>query len=104
MIASISLGLCNLILAAIVHSADEAREADTEFIAHTKRVYEEHQRSRLIKLCEKIDADGGGSLSYQEIRGAYDDVPEVKAVFDAMSLNKEDVNSLLQIADGDGSG
>lgn len=82
MFGSIALGICNLILAAFVHSAGESREYDMQFIAHTNKVFDEHLKSRLIKLCEKIDISGGGSLSYTEIIRSYDGLPELKAVFD----------------------
>jgi len=62
------------------------------------------QREKLVALFEEIDLDHNGTVAYEEIMDGYDNSPEFRAVFESMALLKEDVASMLDLADEDGSG
>eukprot|EP00929_Paragymnodinium_shiwhaense_P033833 TRINITY_DN18509_c0_g1_i1.p2 TRINITY_DN18509_c0_g1~~TRINITY_DN18509_c0_g1_i1.p2 ORF type:complete len:229 (-),score=45.26 TRINITY_DN18509_c0_g1_i1:270-956(-) len=63
----VPIGLMNLITAIIVNGTMKLADKDKE----ATRLHEEHERRRLIrrfeKLCRKIDADGSGHISREEL-------------------------------------
>jgi len=69
---TVTLGFMNLILTVIVEQAAEARAKDVEEMARQKSKGKTKALKDLLRFCEKIDKNGDGMLSIDEVMGAYD--------------------------------
>ena len=58
----------------------------------------------LLHLCQLLDDDNSGSLSFEELLEGYDKLPEFQEQMRLMDVEREDMQSLFRVLDEDGSG
>jgi len=102
--ATVDLCICNLILATIVYTAEEARNDDIKFLVRTRKACEDQQRRILSKICAELDVDDSGTLTHEELLKGYEASTQFNQVAQSMRLSADDVKAMLFIADRDGSG
>jgi len=101
---TVELGLVNVIAAVLVDRQQQAR-VDDESLIHLEHE-EELQRSykTLQELFKKMDEDGGGCLSLDELMVSFDDNNEFREMLEMLDINKTDLPLFFEILDQDGSG
>ena len=101
---TIDLGLLNLILSVIVDKAHQAQQEDIKFQLTQRQAAFELAKRSLLQLCELLDDDQSGSLSFDELLEGYDKLPEFQEQMRLMDVEREDMQSLFRVLDEDGSG
>lgn len=101
---TIDLGLLNLILSVIVDKAHQAQQEDVKFQLTQRQAAFEGAKRSLLYLCELLDEDKSGSLSFEELLEGYDNLPEFQEQMRLMDVEREDMQSLFRVLDEDGSG
>ncbi|CAK9025254.1 unnamed protein product [Durusdinium trenchii] len=97
-------GVLNLIVAVVVDTFADARLNDVENLAQEMEDEIEHDRTALAKLFARIDKDGSGQLTLQElIEGARDD-SGFQSRLRVMDIDEHDLEQLFQMIDVDQSG
>eukprot|EP00928_Gymnodinium_smaydae_P080612 TRINITY_DN6427_c0_g1_i1.p2 TRINITY_DN6427_c0_g1~~TRINITY_DN6427_c0_g1_i1.p2 ORF type:complete len:298 (+),score=78.87 TRINITY_DN6427_c0_g1_i1:1338-2231(+) len=61
-------------------------------------------KKKLERLCEQMDKDGSGSMSFEEITQGYDEIPEFADTLRVMDIKRDDLQMVFNILDSDGSG
>lgn len=101
---TIIFGVLNLVVAVIVDSFAELRAKDTNALASDLDWEEQHEKLELMKMFQKIDADGSGAVSYDELREGARKVPEFRHRLRVMDIDAEDLRQLFDMLDSDHSG
>ncbi|CAE7215279.1 TPC1 [Symbiodinium sp. CCMP2592] len=97
-------GVLNLIVAVVVDTFAEARERDVLSLAEELENEIEIDKRLLQKIFERIDEDGSGDLTLQEIiAGARRDT-EFQSRLRVMDIDEVDLEQLFEMIDADGSG
>ncbi|CAK9083774.1 Voltage-dependent L-type calcium channel subunit alpha-1S (FGalpha1S) (Voltage-gated calcium channel subunit alpha Cav1.1) [Durusdinium trenchii] len=97
-------GVLNLIVAVVVDTFADARLNDVQNLAEEMEDEIEHDRKALAKLFARIDKDGSGQLTLQEmIEGARQD-PGFQSRLRVMDIDEHDLEQLFQMIDRDQSG
>ena len=92
-------GVLNLIVAVVVDTFAEAREQDVLNLAEEMDQNVEDDRRNLIKLFNRIDTDGSGRLTLEElIEGARRD-PELQSRLRVMDIDEMDLQQLFEMID-----
>jgi len=103
MYATITLGVLNLIVAAIVDSGAQAREEAQEAKKRRQRNEEqknkERQKNRLLEICKILDDDESGSLSYEELLIGFDRNQEFKNAMKDYNIDRKDLDVLFRVFD-----
>lgn len=94
-LVTVSLGLTNLILAVIVEKAQEAHENDKMTEAASQAKCREAAQVKLQEMCEEIDRNGDGQITLRELKCAYRDHKEMKAVMDTLDISEEDLETFF---------
>ena len=94
----------NLILAVIVEKAAEARANDQE--RKLKEQDQERQKDmiELAVLCDRMDNDGSGALSLQEMLDGFDEDSGFNEVMKRMDIERTDMRTIFRALDSDASG
>jgi len=103
-VVSISLGIVNLILAVVVECAAMARERDIQDKARMKASDQKETKNELYDLCKRMDDDGSGTLSKEELFHAFENVHEFSTLMMRLEVQAEDLDQLFRVLDADGSG
>eukprot|EP00927_Polykrikos_kofoidii_P026005 TRINITY_DN23254_c0_g1_i8.p1 TRINITY_DN23254_c0_g1~~TRINITY_DN23254_c0_g1_i8.p1 ORF type:complete len:668 (-),score=108.17 TRINITY_DN23254_c0_g1_i8:29-2032(-) len=101
---SVQLGLVNVIVAVIVDRQAQAREDDDKLASLIQNEQSQKSYDKLRALFESLDADGGGSLSLDELRDSYEKNTEFRTMLDVLDIKKSDIPIVFEIMDADGSG
>ncbi|OLQ04889.1 Sodium channel protein type 11 subunit alpha [Symbiodinium microadriaticum] len=97
-------GVLNLIVAVVVDTFADARLNDVQNLAEEMEDEIEHDRKALGKLFARIDKDGSGQLSLQElIEGARHD-SGFQSRLRVMDIDEQDLEQLFHMIDIDQSG
>ncbi|CAE7662043.1 TPC1 [Symbiodinium sp. CCMP2592] len=92
-------GVLNLIVAVVVDTFAEAREQDVLNLAQEMDQSVEDDRKNLQRLFNRIDADGSGRLTLDElIEGARKD-PELQSRLRVMDIDEVDLQQLFEMID-----
>lgn len=102
-LVSVSLGLMNLILAAIVDHAVAAHDVEREEKAHRKKHAELLAMKQLLDMAKRLDKDNDGLLSHDEMMTAFDD-DAIRETLEVLGINMEDFSQMFTLMDVDGSG
>lgn len=100
----VQLGLLNLILAVIVERAHQARVEDTEMVLTGKAETFKSLRAGLLKLFQRIDQDGNGFLSEEEVLAGFRTDSSFADLFRSMGVTANDMKNVFQLMSTDGSG
>ncbi|CAE7315625.1 CACNA1B [Symbiodinium pilosum] len=101
---SLVFGVLNIIVAVVVDTFAEARQNDILNLAEEMEEDIEKDREALQKLFSRIDKDGSGQLSLDElIQGARRD-PVFQSRLRVMDIDENDLQQLFSMIDVDGSG
>lgn len=103
-LVTVSFAIMNLILAVIVDAAQEARKLSDYQVALERDKAADAAKQSLMKVCEEIDADKGGTLCLQELLDGFDSQPEFQKSFKVLNIGKEDMTVIFSILDADNSG
>jgi len=99
-----NLLILNLILGLIVDTAGAARRS----AEHEVALGQDKARLRAMKkfrnLCLKMDQDGSGTLTKDELADGFDNEPEFQDCLKSMGINKDDMSTVCSIMDQDNSG
>lgn len=97
-------GVLNIIIAVVVDTFAEARLKDVENLAEEMEHDLEMNREELQELFQRIDKDGSGQLSLEElITGARRD-PVLQSRLRVMDIDENDMKQLFSMIDVDKSG
>jgi len=97
-------GVLNLIVAVIVDTFAENRDKDVVSRAADMDAEEIAEKKVLANIFTKIDADGGGTLSYEELQEGARRVAEFRHWLRVMDIDARDLRQLFLIVDEDESG
>mmetsp|Transcript_41139 Transcript_41139/g.65149 ORF Transcript_41139/g.65149 Transcript_41139/m.65149 type:complete len:654 (-) Transcript_41139:167-2128(-) len=108
MYGTITLGVLNLIVAAIVDSGAQAREEALEAKRRKQRAEEmkqkERQKNRLLEICQVLDDDESGSLSFEELLTGFDKNTEFRNAMKDYNINRQELDVLFRVFDETGEG
>ncbi|CAE7449680.1 CACNA1B [Symbiodinium natans] len=108
MYATVTLGVLNLIVAAIVDSGAQAREEAQEAKRRRQRNEEqkqkERQKNRLLEICKILDDDESGSLSYDELLVGFERNSEFRNAMKDYNIDRKDLDVLFRVFDETGTG
>jgi len=97
-------GVLNLIVAVIVDTFAENRSKDVNSIAKELDIEEVKEKKTLGRIFERIDVDGDGALSYDELALGATRIKEFAQWLRVLDIDAEDLYQLFRIVDEDGSG
>lgn len=103
-IVSVNLGLMNLIITVIVDKAQTAREENVQEQVDEKNRLIKKARSQFVRVCELLDEDGSGSISFEELAEGFDAVPAFADAVQLMDFRRKDMRVLFNILDTDEDG
>jgi len=103
-LVSVDLGLMNLILSVIVGKAQQAHADDLKFQMQEKEETFVKLKKQLLKMCSQLDEDNSGSLTLDELLSGFDSSNEFHVALQSMDVERDDISSLFDILDEDGSG
>lgn len=108
MYATVTLGVLNLIVAAIVDSGAQAREEAQEAKRRRQRSEEqkqkERQKNRLLEICKILDDDESGSLSFDELLVGFERNSEFRNAMKDYNIDRKDLDVLFRVFDEAGTG
>lgn len=98
---SVLLGAANLILAVIVESSVQAREADSQAVIMKKRNEKMEFANKLRHVLRQADADSSGTLTLDELVHAYERDSTLREAFNLMDIDRDDLRSLYGLLGAD---
>ncbi|CAK9023920.1 Voltage-dependent calcium channel type D subunit alpha-1 (DmCa1D) [Durusdinium trenchii] len=101
---TISLGVMNLILAVIVEKAAEARQTDLDKKLMQKDQVRERNMVELALMCDRMDKDGSGALSLEEMMDGYANDKKFYSVMQGAGVEKDDLQTMFNVLDTNDSG
>ena len=97
-------GVLNLIVAVVVDTFAEARQRDVLNLAEDLETDLHNDRKVLQRMFERMDADGSGLLTLEElVEGARQD-PEFQSRLRVMDIDESDLQQLFEMIDSTGEG
>jgi len=97
-------GVMNLIVAVVVDTFAEARQRDVLNLAEEMQNNENIDRERLERIFKRIDTDGSGMVTFDELlEGARRD-PEFQSRLRVMDIDEADLEQLFEMIDVNGEG
>lgn len=101
---TVQIGLLNLILTVIVDKATLQNNKDAVGKLKAKATQFEAARDGLDQLTRKLDKDGNGYISIEELQIGFEQDPEFAAIISLMDLNESDLAGVYAMLDVDRSG
>jgi len=101
---SMVYGLMNQILAIMIQRVQDARDDDVQLTALLKDKEHEHQKQRMLKLCEDLDEDNSQDISMEELLKAWENNMEFRGMLVSMDLAQADLAIVFRVLDSDHSG
>jgi len=101
---TIQLGITNLILAVIVDTAAQVREADLVDKAEELHKQQQEAHAVLLKMVKTADGDGSGDLTHDEILASFDANMEFQVTMRLLGFEREDMVRMMKLVDDDKSG
>merc|ERR1719265_2154152 len=88
----------------MVENAAQGREAETHYIALEKEAQKDRARSCFTQMCKRLDTNGNGQISLEEMTSAVDELAEFRDLLLIMDVGPEDIEVVFHILDQDKSG
>lgn len=103
-IFSMVFGLLNLIVAVIVDSAHQAREADIMNMAAKKDAARAAAWDCFSDLVNELDENGDGDISVEELKTGVLNNHDLSAYLTVMGIEEQDLAMVFELLDADGDG
>eukprot|EP00930_Biecheleria_cincta_P032210 TRINITY_DN22358_c0_g1_i1.p1 TRINITY_DN22358_c0_g1~~TRINITY_DN22358_c0_g1_i1.p1 ORF type:complete len:609 (+),score=113.60 TRINITY_DN22358_c0_g1_i1:35-1828(+) len=100
----IQMGTTNLILAVVLQQAAEAHEADMESQLREMAIEKRKAERSLSDMCTSIDDNNSGTINLDELIQFHEGNSEMRRVFEVLDIKEEELESLFNLMDKDGSG
>eukprot|EP00928_Gymnodinium_smaydae_P081771 TRINITY_DN65233_c0_g1_i1.p1 TRINITY_DN65233_c0_g1~~TRINITY_DN65233_c0_g1_i1.p1 ORF type:complete len:553 (+),score=81.72 TRINITY_DN65233_c0_g1_i1:96-1661(+) len=100
----IHFSVLNLVLAVIVDRAAEAREENLQMVHEWKLKQAGEASNKLRGVCEAMDKDRSGTLTFEELVQGYEELEEFRHNLSSMDVCREDLSTVFCILDEDNSG
>lgn len=96
-------GLLNVLIGVFVQNTEAIAGIDKEFVIQEEMMRKDSMINQMRELFHEIDADGSGTISWQELKSNLTD-ESMKAYFSLMQIETEEAKGLFQLLDVDESG
>jgi len=100
----IQLGFTNLILSVIVDAAAGARDEENAEKLLEQQLQEQEDILQFYETMRRIDTDGSGCISAEELMHGYDSDEQTKDRLLDLGLDKQDLMRLYELMDTEGMG
>ncbi|CAE7574112.1 CACNA1B [Symbiodinium natans] len=97
-------GVLNLIVAVVVDTFAETRQRDVLGMAEELETDFEEDRRLLQRIFDRVDTQGSGQLSLEDLFTAAQEDPELQSRLRVMDIDEADLQQLFEMIDVDGSG
>jgi len=97
-------GMLNLITAVIVDTAAQARESDVVHMAAQKAYERKYAWSNVAKICNEMDTDKDGNISFPELEKGTKDIPELNAYLSVLGVENHELHMIFDMLDDDQHG
>jgi Ca2+-binding EF-hand superfamily protein len=94
----------NVVIAIVVDSQAQAREEDSNLQYIIKQEQTQRAAKELLSLFHKMDLDGGGTLTLDEVEESYDNIWEFRHMLEILDVTKNNLPTIFGIIDSDDSG
>eukprot|EP00929_Paragymnodinium_shiwhaense_P049823 TRINITY_DN25127_c0_g1_i1.p1 TRINITY_DN25127_c0_g1~~TRINITY_DN25127_c0_g1_i1.p1 ORF type:complete len:488 (+),score=84.26 TRINITY_DN25127_c0_g1_i1:157-1464(+) len=101
---SLTYGIMQLITAVVVDSVAMSRKRDVDSLAHEMIAVEKEEKEVLSKIFNRIDQDGNGQVTFEELTAGARRVKEFQDWLRVMDIDTGDLERLFKIIDADNSG
>ncbi|CAE8638366.1 unnamed protein product [Polarella glacialis] len=101
---TVVFGVLNLVVAVVVDTFAAQREKDVVEFAQDMDADQDDDKKFLRRIFTKIDADGSGELSIEELMHGARTIPEFQSRLRVMDIDEGDLTQFFQMLDGDDSG
>eukprot|EP00933_Yihiella_yeosuensis_P029733 TRINITY_DN23367_c0_g1_i1.p1 TRINITY_DN23367_c0_g1~~TRINITY_DN23367_c0_g1_i1.p1 ORF type:complete len:554 (-),score=74.56 TRINITY_DN23367_c0_g1_i1:181-1791(-) len=101
---TIVFGILNLVIAVVVDTFAEHRQKDLQALAEDLEDEMERDRATLKELFARIDYDGSGQVTLNELFRSAKSVPEFRSRLRVMDVDMQDLKQLFYMIDADKSG
>lgn len=101
---TVQIGFLNLIMSVIIDRVADARAKDTDTRLHAKEKEIEESRQKWFELFDKLDKDGNGQLSVEEIVKGFDTFHDFNKDLKLLGIERDDLPRLLSLMDEDNDG
>merc|ERR1719454_2745941 len=95
------LAVLNIITGVFVDNAVETAKTEREFLVQKEMELKEKYVDEMHDLFHEMDADGSGTVSFQEVQEYFGD-KRVQSYFQALGLDPTDTERLFRLIDSDG--
>ncbi|CAE8583576.1 unnamed protein product [Polarella glacialis] len=99
---TVVFGVLNLVVAVVVDTFAVQRQKDV--FAQEMDADQDDDKKFLRRVFTKIDEDGSGELSFEELMHGARTLPEFQGLLRGMDIDEGDLTQLFQMLDGDDSG
>mmetsp|Transcript_126490 Transcript_126490/g.366180 ORF Transcript_126490/g.366180 Transcript_126490/m.366180 type:complete len:571 (+) Transcript_126490:76-1788(+) len=103
-LVSLMLAAFNLLLGVMVERASEANAETLKELAAKKEKARQEASEKLYKMCEELDVDGSGTLTFDELLQGYQEHPEFACSMELMDIDERDLDIVFDMLDTDCSG
>lgn len=100
-LVGVQVGFLNLVMSVIIDRVADARACDAETKIREKEKEIERSRKRWFDMFDKLDTDGNGSLSLDEIIQGFDAMPNFSTDLKLLGIQRQDLPRLLKLMDED---
>eukprot|EP00811_Abedinium_folium_P016589 NODE_2552_length_2190_cov_4.056714.p1 GENE.NODE_2552_length_2190_cov_4.056714~~NODE_2552_length_2190_cov_4.056714.p1 ORF type:complete len:693 (-),score=136.82 NODE_2552_length_2190_cov_4.056714:40-2118(-) len=97
--ASVQLGVLNLVIGIIVDAIEHSRERDHGHLLARKEAAAEQAKKELLEVCHSMDVDGNGSITLAELESAFDENFDFHKALTMMDVGRDELPMLFQIMD-----
>lgn len=101
---SLNMALMNVVLASVVDSANQARASNTEYMNQVKADDRKAATANLMKVCEQLDVDKGGTLTKEEMMEGFEHNHDFQAAMADLDIEPKEMGVVWDILDEDHSG
>jgi len=103
-LVSTTLAALNLFMGAVLERAMEARAVTLRQEAQRKDANFQDASRRLYTICQELDTDRSGFLTFSELKAGFDRHSEFADLLKVMDIEERDLEVVFNMLDADGSG
>eukprot|EP00928_Gymnodinium_smaydae_P025636 TRINITY_DN2035_c0_g2_i1.p1 TRINITY_DN2035_c0_g2~~TRINITY_DN2035_c0_g2_i1.p1 ORF type:complete len:572 (-),score=75.19 TRINITY_DN2035_c0_g2_i1:129-1778(-) len=103
-LVTLLFGVLNLVLAVVVDTFAETRKNDMHMLATDLELFENAEKGELGNLFNRIDVDGKGTLSFDDLFDGAKQIEEFRQWLRVLDIDSNDLRNLYDILDQTGRG